>query len=161
MSNPRIRKMYTLTVNYRLGAIDADDTVAITRTQSIEVVNTYQLVLLDQDGNPLQGFNITRVNTVDAMAGRVVARFCVTQSYFGSRTVSTYSLSDPIFTFSDDTLIVKESSVMNGTIPLGSYLLSVTLNLNNNEGTCPHTLNVDVYVDIVPGEFVHWYSLLW
>lgn len=157
MSNPRVRGMYTLSVEYRLGPSDLDNPNVITQTERIEVVDTYRLVLLDKDGNPLPGLNITRVNTVDASGNRQVARLCITTSYFGSRTVSTYSLlADPIFMIGNDNLIIRMTSVMNGTIPVGLYRLTLTLDLDNNDRSCPHRMDVGIYVNIIPGEFVYW-----
>ena len=158
MSSPRIPGMYSFSVTYELGPGDQDNPTNITDAQTVEVVQTYRFVLLNQSDDPLEGLNITRVNTVNvsSMADQIVARLSVT-SYFGSKTQSNYSFAEssnppPYFQVTSDLLLIKASSVMNGTIPVGPYRLALNVSLNNDQDSCPHMVVVNIYVNIVPGE---------
>lgn len=160
MSSPRIPGMYSFFATYELGPGDQDNPTSIMVTQTVEVVETYRFVLLNQSNVPLEGLNITRINTVDvsSMANRVVARLSV-MSYFGNKTQSTYSFAEsnppPYFKVTSDQLLIRTNSVVNGTIPVGTYRLALNVSLNNDQGSCPHMVVVNIYVDIIPGKGVY------
>lgn len=165
MSSPRIPGTYSFSATYELGPGDQDNPNNITVTQTVEVVQTYQFVLLNQSNDPLEGLNITRVNTVDvsSMPNQVLARLSV-MSYFGSKTQSTYSFAEsnppPYFKVTSDQLLIRTNSVVNGMIPVGTYRLALDVSLNNDQGSCPHMIVVNIYVDIIPGEVVYlWYNV--
>ena len=155
VSNPRIPGVYNFSVTYELGPGDQDNSSNVTATQTVEVVQAYRFVLLNQSNEPLEGLNITRVNTVNVSSNLVVARLSVS-SYFGNKTQSNYSFaefsnSSSYFQVSADQLLIRASSVVNGMIPVGTYRLALNVSLDNDQGSCPHMAVVYICVNIIPG----------
>ena len=155
VSNPRIPGVYSFSVTYELGSSDQDNSSNVTGTQTVEIVQAYRFVLLNQANEPLEGLSITRVNTVNVSSNLVVARLSV-MSYFGNKTQSNYSFAElsnppPYFQVSADHLLIRASSVVNGMIPVGTYRLALNVSLDNDQGSCPHTVVVNICVNIIPG----------
>lgn len=156
MSNPRTPGVYSFSVTYELDPGNQNNTCNATATQSVEIVQTYRFVLLNQSNEPLEGLNITRVNTVNTVSSDLVVAKLSVLSYFGNKTQSAYTFAEfsnpsPYFQVSADQLLIRASSVVNDMIPVGTYRLPLNVSFDNDQGSCPHMVVVDIYVNIIPG----------